>query len=132
MINIFNELYTLLVTALNLYNDKIKTDSVYTNQPSSYPFVSLEEIEDAVYESTSDSCDIENHAEKHYEVNIYTQKPNKKSTADGIANVVDDVFKQKNFVRITKNVLQSNDETTYRIIIRYRGIVSKSEVVYRR
>ncbi len=132
MINICNELYTLLKNALSVYDNSITTASVYTNMPSEYPFVSFEEIDNSVYEETSDSCDIENHALVQYEVNIYTKKPNKKSKADDIANVVDDLLKSYNFVRLTKNVLQSNDETTYRIVIRYSGVVSKDSVIYRR
>ena len=132
MINIFNELYTHLVNALASYDEKIKTASVYTNTPSSYPFVSFEEIEDSVYEQGSDDWTIENYANKQYEINIYTQNPNKKSKADGIANVVDTLMSSKGFTRITKNSLQDPNETTYRIVIRYSGVVSKENVVYRR
>ena len=132
MINIFNQVYTLLVDTLADYDDKIKTSSVYTNTPSKYPFVSLEEIDNMVYEQTSDSCDVENHAVIELEVNIYTQNPNKKSKADGIASVIDNLLKSYNFVRITKNILQDTNETTYRIILRYSAVVSKGNVIYRR
>lgn len=132
MINIFNELFTYLTNAITTYNSSIKTASVYTNMPPSFPFVSMEEIDNSVYESTSDCCEIENHALVDYEINIYTKDPNKKSKGDNIANVVDNLFKTYGFVRTTKNVLQSSDETTYRIIIRYSGVVSKDSVIYRR
>lgn len=132
MINIFNEVYTLVVNALTTYDNKIKTSSVYTNKPSSYPFVSLEEIDNSVYELTSDSCDIENHALIELEANIYTQNPNKKSKADGIANVIDTLLKSYNFVRVSRNILQDTNETTYRIVLRYSGVVSKDKVIYRR
>lgn len=132
MIDIFNQVYTSLVNALHEHDSKIETASVYTNMPSKYPFVSLEEIGNAVYEQTSDSCDIENHADIEYEVNIYTQNPNKKSKGDGIAQVVDTHFKTLGFVRMTRNILQNQDDTTYRIILRYRGVVSKDHVIYRR
>ena len=132
MIDIFNELFTLLKNTLATYDTSIKTASVYTNMPSSYPFVSFEEIDNRVYELTSDSCDVEEHAQMDFEVNIYTQNPQKKSKADGIANVVDELLKTYNFVRTTKNVFQSPDETTYRIVIRYSGVVSKDHTIYRR
>ena len=132
MINIFNEVYTLLVNALATYDSTIKTSSVYTNTPSEYPFVSLEEIDNSVYELTSDSCELENHARIELEVNIYTKNPQKKSKGDGIANVVDNLLKTYNFVRMTKNILQDTNETTYRIVIRYSGVVSKDSVIYRR
>jgi hypothetical protein len=132
MINIFNELYTYLVETLANYDDKIKTSSVYTNTPSSYPFVSLEEIDNSVYEQGSDNVETENFANVEYEVNIYTQSQMKKSQADGISQVVDELFNRKGFTRITRNILQDTNETTYRIIIRYHGVVSKEKVIYRR
>ena len=132
MIDIFNELYDLFDDTLTAHDSAIETGVVFTNEPSSYPFASLEEIDNSVYELSSDSCDIENHAQVDYEVNIYTQGDDKKSKGDGIAQVVDNLFKSLGFVRTTKNVFQSQDETTYRIIIRYSGVVSKDEVIYRR
>ena len=60
MINVFNQVYTLLVNALTSYYNSIATSSVYTNMPSKYPFVSLEETENSVYEKGSDCCEIEN------------------------------------------------------------------------
>lgn len=132
MINVFNEVYTLLVNALANYDNTIKTSSVYTNTPSSYPFVSLEEIDNSVYQKGSDCCEIENYANVEYEVNVYTQNANKKSKADGISQVVDELLKSKGFTRITRNILQDTNETTYRVIMRYSGVVSKNQVVYRR
>ena len=132
MINIFNQVYTLLVSALTSYDSTIKTAGVYTNVPSAYPFVSLEEIENSVYENGSDCCETENFANVEYEVNIYTQSPNKKSKGDAIAEVVDTFMKEKGFTRTTRNILQNTDETVYRIVLRYAGVVSKDHIVYRR
>ena len=136
MINIFNELFTGLKQALTSNTiegiDSIGTSSVYTNKPSSYPFVSMEEINDSVYEQGGDCCEIENFANKEYEIMVYTQKPHKRSNANSIANVVDNYFKSVGFTRISKTPLQENDETTYRIVLRYMGIVSKDHIVYRR
>lgn len=132
MIDIFDELYTYLDTALKSHDSKIETSSVYVNVPSKYPFVSFEEIHNSVYERGSDSCDIENYADVEYEANIYTQNPLKKSKADEIAKVVDTLMKSKGFTRMSKNILQDTNETTYRLILRYSGIVSKEKVIYRR
>lgn len=132
MIDIFNELYTLFVTALATYDANIQTSSVYTNTPSYFPFVSFEEINNSVNERGSDSCDIENLADLEYEVNIYTKDPSKKAKGDAIAQVVDTFMKSKGFMRVTKNSFNENNETNYHIIMRYSGVVSKDSVVYRR
>ena len=132
MIDIFNELYTLVVNTLTTYDNTISYSSVYTNMPTNYPFVSMEEISDSVYERGSDSDEIENFANKEYEINIYTKNPNKKSKCDSIAQVVDTLLKSKGFVRVSKNILQDENETIYRLIIRYSGVVSKDHNIYRR
>ena len=136
MIDISNELYTDLVNALSTDETTkdmgIKTGSVYVNMPSDFPFVSMEQIGDRVYERGSDCCEIENFAENEYEINIYTKNPFKKSKANIIANVVDNLLKSKGFVRQSKNSLQDTDETIYRLIMRYSGLVSKEHIVYRR
>ena len=132
MIDVFNEIYTALVNALNTNVGNVETDSVYVNMPSKFPFVSMEEIDDSVYEEGSDCCEIENFANKEYEINVYTQNPKKKSNGDKIANVVDSLLKQYGFVRTFKNPIQSGDEATYRIVMRYRGVVSKDHTIYRR
>ena len=132
MIEIFNEIYTLLVDELASFDNKIETSSVYKNVPSSYPFVSMEEIENSIYESGSDCCEIENFVNVDYEINVYTQNPQKKSKGEAIAEVVDTLMKSKGFVRRTKNALQDTNETTYRIVLRYSGVVSKDHTIYRR
>ena len=132
MIDIFNELYTLVVNTLTTYDNTISYSSVYTNMPTNYPFVSMEEISDSVYTNGSDSDEIENFANKEYEINIYTKNPNKKSKCDSIAQVVDTLLKSKGFVRVSKNILQDENETIYRLIVRYSGVVSKDHNIYRR
>jgi len=132
MIEIFNEVFTELTNTLTSYNPKISTSSVYVNIPSSYPFVSIEEIENAPYQRGEDWENIENFADVHYEINIYSKDPKKKTNAEDICKVVDDYFNGIGFVRITKTPLQDNSETIYRIVVRYNAVVSKDKKVFRR
>ena len=133
MIDISNEVYTLIKNALNAYDEHIGTSSVYVNAPSVYPFVSVEEIDNMVYFDTSDCCNIENHAEIQYEINIYTKDPLKKSKAYEILQVVDTLLGSYNLMRRSKNDFQeTNNETIYHIILRYSGVVSKEHTIYRR
>ena len=41
-------------------------------------------------------------------------------------------MKSKGFTRLSRTILQDTNETTYRIILRYGGVVGKDEVIYRR
>ena len=132
MIDISNEIYTDLVNALAIFDSSIETSSVYQNVPSKYPFVSFEEIDNSIYENGMDCCEIENFVNVDYEINIYTQNPQKKSKGDKIANVVDTLMKSKGFIRRTKNAFQDTNETTYRIVMRYSGVVSQDHTIYRR
>ncbi len=128
MINIFNETYTLLSNSLG---SSVHTSSVYTNTPSEYPFVSLEEIGNDIHRSSSDGCNIENCANIDFELNVYTKHPNKKTKADDLLNTIDDLFTNLGFIRTTKMPMPSTDETIYRVVVRYSGVVSKNHTVYR-
>ena len=132
MINISNEVYDKVVKALKAHDNSIETSSVYTNTPSKYPFVSIEEIENLVDYDTSDCCNVENHAEVQYEINIYTKNPKKREKAYEILEVVDELLGSYNFVRISKNNFQDANETTYLLVARYSAVVSKEHVIYRR
>lgn len=132
MIYIFNEAYNTLVGKLNDYDNSITTSSVYTNMPTEFPFVSLEEINNSVNQRGMDDDHIENYANVDYEVNIYTQNPKAKAKADEILQVVDTFFTELGFIRMSKNNFKDNSGTTYHIIIRYSAVVSKDHTVYRR
>ena len=132
MIDVSNEIFTELTNALTSYDNHIGTSSVYVNIPSSYPFVSIEEKENTPYQRGEDWENIENFADVHYEINIYSKDPLKKTNAEKIFKVVDNYFNNIGFVRITKTPLQDANETIYRIVVRYNAIVSKNKDVYRR
>ena len=132
MIDIFNETFTALVGALADYDESIKTSSVYTNMPTEFPFVSMEEVGNDVYQNGMDDEEIENFADIDFEINIYTQDTLRKSKANEILQVVDTFFKELGFIRMSKNNIQDNSGTTYRIVIRYSAVVSKDHIVYRR
>ena len=129
MINIFNEIYTDLSTALG---SDVAMSSVDTNTPSSYPFVSMVQINDSVYIGGSDCCNVENFADQEFEINVYTSHPNKKSKNDALCEKIDNYMASIGLVRRTKMPLNIGDETTYRVVIRYSGIVSKDHTIYRR
>ena len=132
MIDNFNEIYTRITTALKTYDSSVKTSSVYTNSPSSYPFVSIELIEDNIYEQGIDSGDIENFARHSYEINVYAKGNTAMSKARGLLEVADNFMKSIGFMRVSKTPMQDQNETLYRFIARYEGIVSKDLKVYRR
>lgn len=129
MINPFNEIYTGLSTALG---SEVSMSSVDTNTPASYPFVSVVEINNSVYEEGSDCCNIENFADYDLEINVWTTQPAKKKNNDDLCEIIDNYLSSIGLVRRTKMPLNIGDETTYRVVIRYSGIISKDHTIYRR
>ena len=132
MINNANELFTRITTALKEYDSSVRTSSVYTNTPSSYPFVSIELINDDIYENGIDSGDVENFANLAYEINVYTDGNTRMSNAWKLLGVADDLMKSIGFLRISATPMQDQNETLYRIVARYEAVVGKDLHTYRR
>ena len=132
MIDNFNEIYTRITTALKQYDSNVKTSSVYTNSPSSYPFVSIELIDDSVYQGGIDSGDIDNFANHSYEINVFAKGNTAMSKARELLEVADNFMKSVGYVRVSRTPMQDQNETAYRFIARYEGVVSKDLKVYRR
>ena len=132
MIDNFNEIYTRITIALKEHDSSVKTSSVYKNSPSSYPFVSIELIDDSVYQNGIDSGDIENFATHYYEINVYTKGNTAMSEARELLGVADNFMKSIGFMRVSKSPMQDQNETLYRIIARYEAVVGKDLKVYRR
>lgn len=129
MIDIFNEIYTAIKGVLPA---NVKMSSVYTNSPSEYPFVSVEEINNSTYRPTIDGLKNENYAEIDFEFNIITKGEQKKSLGTDLLVLIDTKMNDLGFVRVTKNNFQNTNETIYRIIVRYTAIVSQDKKIYRR
>lgn len=132
MINNASEIFTKLTTALKNADSKVKTASVYTNSPSSYPFVSIEQIGNNVYERGIDSGDIENFASITFEINVYAEGNTRMSKAYTLLEVCDSELKSIGFTRIVITPMQDQNETIYRLVARYEAVVGKDLKTYRR
>lgn len=77
---------------------------------------------------------IENHAQVLYEVNVYSNKTSgKKTECKAIIALIDSKMEALGFTRTLMNpVPNEEDATVYRMVARYRAIVSKNKTIYRR
>lgn len=133
MIDIENEVFTKVATALREQFPKITVESVTTYSPSKFPFVCIEEADNYSYLLTRDTGSNENHAIVVYEVNVYSNKANgKKAEAKAILAVVDYVMNGLGFTRLTKTPINLDDATKYRVFARYSAVVSTDKTIYRR
>ena len=134
MIDIENEVFDRVVTRVREQFPDIFMAGEYVNSPSSFPAVSLVEMDNSVRESTIDSGSNENHANVMYEVNVYSNKTTgKKSECKAIIALIDTEMTALGFVRSTLTPVPNEyDSTIYRMVGRYRAAVSTNHKIYRR
>lgn len=106
----------------------------YVKSPPSFPCVSIVEIDNATFRNTQTTEGKENHAAVVYELNVYSNKTKgKKAECKEIAAFIDDLMMGLNFTRtMLEPVPNQNDATIYRMLGRYRAVISKNKTIYRR
>ena len=134
MIDIENEVFDRVATRVREQFPDIFMVGEYVSSPSSFPAASLLEMENTVREDTIDSGSNENHANVMYEANVYSNKTTgKKSECKAIIALIDQEMLALGFVRSSLTpVPNMNDSTIYRMVGRYRAIVSSDLKIYRR
>ena len=126
MIDIENKIFNDIATQVQLYFSDASIYSDAIDVPASFPCVTIQEIDNSVYERSSDSSALENHARLTYEFNIYSNlQSGKKSQAKDIQGIIDSVMEDFNFTRTFCSPMPNQDRTIYRIVSRYDGIVAK-------
>lgn len=133
MVNIENELFTLMKTALTTEYSDIYITGVDTPTMPSFPAVLFEEKDNSVYRNGIDNSDTENFANLMYEVNVYSNKKSgKKAEARKIIDSIDNFMYSKGFTRITLTPVPNiNDATIYRYTARYTAVASNDKYIYR-
>lgn len=101
----------------------------YVNAPSSFPCVSLEQKDNAVWRKSRDTTHGENHVTVMFELNVYSNKINgKKAECKAIAAVADEALKELGFTRMMLNPVPNlMDASVYRLTGRYRAIFGPDE-----
>ena len=134
MIDIESQVFDSVATRVREQFPDIFMTGEYVNSPSSFPAVSLVEMDNSVRESTIDSGSNENHANVMYEVNVYSNKTTgKKSECKAIIALIDTEMTALGFARSTLTPVQNEyDSTIYRMVGRYRAAVSTDHKIYRR
>lgn len=133
MIDIENEVNTIVYNAVHPYYPTAKFDSILNLTPSEFPCVSVEEVSNAVRESTIDSGSNERHATVVYEINVFTNDATgKKQTAKDIVAKIDSALLSVGFTRMSTSPTALAQGTMYRMVVRYGATVSQNHTLYRR
>lgn len=133
MINIESQIFSYVAERVRAEYPDAYITGEYVRTPPKFPAISLIETENEVYRNGRDT-NIENYASVFYEVNVYSnKKTGKKSECKEIASFIDDCLSNLNLTRILFTPVPNlEDASIFRITSRYRAIVSKNEVIYRR
>ena len=134
MIDVETEVFNIVSSKVREKYPTIFMTGEYVKSPSSFPCVSLIEVDNQIYRNTRSTDCIENHAQVLYEVNVYSNKKSgKKTECKEIISFIDEQLQSLGFTRTLMNpVPNEEDATIYRMVGRYRAIVSKNNVIYRR
>lgn len=134
MINIESEVFNTLATVLRAEYNPISIYGEYVKAPSVFPCVTIEEKDNYVYERSQTSGGIENHAGLMYEINVYSnKKTGKKSQCKDIFSLIDGEMQDMGFTRTMLNPIPDMDDATiYRMVGRYKAVVSTNKTIYRR
>ena len=134
MIDLESPLLTEIAGVLRGTYDGITVYGEYVPAPARFPSVSFVEMDNTTYRPTLTNRQAENHAEVMVEVNVYSNlSVGKKAQAKAIMGTIDTLMQQHGFERITVQPIQNmNDATIYRIVARYRAVVSDDLTIYRR
>ena len=134
MIDIENAVFNRVVVRVQEAFPDIFMTGEYVNSPASFPAVSLVETDNSTRTETIDSGSNENHANVMYEVNVYSNKETgKKSECKANIALIDEEMLAMGFSRSTLTPVPNEyDSTIYRMVARYRAVVSSDLKISRR
>lgn len=134
MIDVENEVFNFVYEKLQEMYPTAYMTGEYVKSPPTFPCISLVEMDNQIYRNTRTSDSIENHVQVVYEVNVYSnKKKGKKAECKAIIGFIDKQLESLGFTRTLLNpVPNEQDATIYRMVARYRAIISKNNTIYRR
>lgn len=133
MIDVESKVYTPIAVALRDAFSGIFVSGEYVKAPSSFPHVSLVEMDNYTSDDRLDTADEERFSTLMYEVNVYSNKTSgKKSECKKIIGFIDDLMYKMNFKRLSLAPIPNMDDATiYRMTARYRA-ETDGTTLYRR
>lgn len=134
MIDVETELFSEVSSKVRAKYPNLYMTGEYVKSPPDFPCVSMVEVDNATFRNTQTTEGQENHAAVMYEVNVYSNKTKgKKAECKEIIAFIDELLMERNFTRIMLEPVPNQDNATiYRMLGRYRAVVSKNKTIYRR
>ena len=130
MIDIFNEVFTQIATALRAKFKGIRVTGEYVQTPVSYPAVALDEIDNI--ETEADSSDRERYNRVRYRVQVFSNKSSgKRAEARSIQKEIDLIFKSMGFKRTSYSTTPDIiNNTVYCITTVFSAVVDENGYIH--
>ena len=134
MIDYMNEIFNTLATTVREAHSGVTVTGEYTRQPSKFPTVSLDEIENVTVGALEDSSAAEKFSGLTYRLQVFSNKQSgKKAEARAIFATADKVMLGLGFRRVTYTTTPEIYESTiYSITATYEAVVDIHGVLYKR
>ena len=131
MINIENEIYSPIATALRAEYPDIFVTSEPTAMRARFPTVSIVQQDNYMSINKLDNSGRERFATLMFQIDVYSNLTSgKKSQCYEIMEFVDDMLFKLNFTRLTCNPVPMENEGYYRLTAQYR-VETDGETLYR-
>lgn len=134
MIDYCNEIFSTVASGVRAAHSGATVSGEYTRKPSSFPAVTLDEIENVTVGALVDSSDVEKFVGVSYRLQVFSNLTNgKKAEARAIFATADKVMLGLGFRRTTYTTTpEIYDSTIYSVQATYEGIIGADGVVYKR
>jgi hypothetical protein len=141
MIDCENEVFATVATALrNTFKPPLAEKPIFVSgeavaAPATFPTVTLVEDDNSTYQRSLDSSGQENHAQVMYTANVYSNKmPGKKAECKSIMAAIDAQMLGMGFLRVGNGPqeMPNANASIYRMVARYRAVISKDKTIYRK
>ena len=134
MMDYSNEIFTILKKGLSATYKDLTVTGEYTQIPSKFPCVTLEEISNTEVRGLMDSSHNENYRRVQYRLQVFSNSASgKKTQAKKILSTADGILRELGFRRITYAPRPSQySSTIYEIRTTYEAVISRNGQIYRR
>ena len=134
MIDILNEIFTAVAAPVREAHLGVMVTGEYTRQPSKFPALTLDEIQNVMVDQLEDSSDQETFSALTYRLQVFSNKSSgKKAEARAIFATADNVMRRLGFRRVTYTTTpEIYDSTVYSISATYEAVADVNGTIYKR
>ena len=134
MIDILNEIFTAVAAPVREAHPGVMVTGEYTRQPSKFPALTLDEIQNVMVDQLEDSSGQETFSALTYRLQVFSNKSSgKKAEARAIFATADNVMRRLGFRRVTYTTTpEIYDSTVYSISATYEAVADVNGTIYKR